>query len=93
MKYYFINLWHAILGRDPWEEINNVREECENIMAWARKLNETYYDFLNATEQTEKKLISYQVLTENLRQRLNDKDEQIIQMRQVCKMCYDKRKH
>lgn len=82
MKRYFCNLLIAILGKDPYqEELNKVKLEYDKTAQAVEHLRKQYYGLLDtkaATEQDVKRLEesvkAFQNLTENLRQRITDKD-------------------
>lgn len=65
MKRYFLNLWEALLGRNPYRaELERMMEDCATLDA-----------------QHSREVKSYQTLVENLRQRLHDKDELMKRMK------------
>ena len=76
MKRYFKNLWHALIGRNPFQlELERVREDFKKTEAKVRDLNALYYEVRSKIQNSEHQINDYQVLVENLRRRLADKDD------------------
>lgn len=78
MKRYFKNLWLALIGRNPYQlELERIREDFSQTKAKVRDLNELYYELRSKMLTSENQINDYQVLIENLRRRLVDKDDVI----------------
>lgn len=81
MKRYLVNLALALAGRNPFRsELERVKEEYEKTAEKVRLLSDYHIKAQEAIEETRKQTRSYQVLIENLRERLKEKDELINQM-------------
>lgn len=87
MKRYIKNLLIAVCGKDPYrEELDRVREEMkkagENVAMLqgsfsiahekANNCEQLLNDYKCLLEKSDKQLVSYQRLTDNLRQRIAD---------------------
>lgn len=78
MKRYFKNLWLALMGRNSYQlELERVRGDFSQTEAKVRDLNELYYELRSKMQTSESQINDYQVLIENLRRRLADKDDVI----------------
>lgn len=75
---YFSNLWLALCGADPFrEELAKLTADYEKTAENVRRLNEMYYQVVEKWDAAEKRLEDYQVLVENLRERIREKDAEI----------------
>ena len=75
---YFGNLWLALCGADPFrEELVKLTADYEKTAENVRRLNEMYYQVVEKWSAAEKRLEDYQVLVENLRERIREKDAEI----------------
>lgn len=83
MKHYIKNLITALAGCNPYQmELNQVREEYEKTADRVRELDDIYYKLHERLTETNKQVVGYQNLIENLRQRLSEKDALIEQARE-----------
>lgn len=81
MKRYFVNVLTALQGRDPYRmELDELKEKLEKAGENVRGLNEMYYSACEKWEAAEKQAKSLQALTENLRERIREKDALIEQL-------------
>lgn len=86
---YFKNIWFALTGRNPFSvELDEMHEQCDKAFSHLYTLKEMYYKVLEQISESErrlneadrklveknKRLESYQVLVEQLRERLKEKD-------------------
>lgn len=82
IRRYFKNLFTALVGNNPYQmEQDRLREEYEKTVDKVRQLDELYWVFKEKQAEADKQMASYQVLVENLRQRLAEKDELIDQIK------------
>jgi chromosome segregation ATPase len=83
---YLQNLMAAICGSDPYRmELDRVREEYEKTAARVAGLDELCDEFRSRQAELAGQIGDYQVLVENFRGRISDKDEQIAQMKREWK--------
>ncbi|MBQ8713027.1 MAG: hypothetical protein IJ551_09470 [Prevotella sp.] len=83
MKHYLKNLIAALLGRNPYrEELDEVREHYEQAADNVRSMQDMYYNALEKWAEADKQAKSLQALTENLRERIREKDTMMEQMRE-----------
>lgn len=88
IKRYLKNLAKALFGLDPYEEEmtaakEQLKKSAENIAALRSQLFsalERWEDALKDLDESEKRVSSLQVLTENLRGRIKGKDALISKM-------------
>lgn len=88
MKRYLKNILIALLGRNPYQaELDKATEEYEKRAAMVKHLDEMRFSLeeklaeaYRKVKELEKSVASYQNLTENLRQRVTDKDIAIDRM-------------
>lgn len=83
LKRYQKNLWVALTGRNPYKvELDEISIRCDQAETTARvqerKLSKMNDDRISAEQQVR----NYQKLTENLRERISEKDAQLEQKRQ-----------
>lgn len=83
LKRYQKNLWVALTGRNPYKvELNEISIRCAQAETTARvqgrQLSKMNTDRISAEQQVR----NYQKLTENLRERISEKDTQLEQKRQ-----------
>lgn len=82
MKKYFENLLQALLGRNPYQpELDELREHYEQAAERVQALTDIYYKTLEEFEAGKQRVLEYQRLTENLRQRIADYQEQVEEYR------------
>lgn len=75
MKHYFKNLTNALLGRNPYSnELTEVRERYDQAAENLRALQDMYYNALEKWTAADSQVKSLQKLTENLRERIGEKD-------------------
>lgn len=75
MKEYLKNLWLALCGRYPYKkERDQLAVEVDVWRENSRALKRQYMSALDMMEKKDKQIADYQHLTENLRERLADKD-------------------
>lgn len=75
---YFRNLMTALSGRNPYEkELAEARDECETTKRKVQELIDLHNQLECECSYTKGQVASCQVLIENLRQRLGEKDEVI----------------
>lgn len=75
---YLSNLWLALCGTDPFrEELVKLTADYEKTAENVKRLNEMYYQVVDKWDQAEKRLEDYQVLVENLHERIKEKDAAI----------------
>ena len=85
MKQYLKNLFMALAGRNPFrEELEDAKEQLQKAAEVKSATQELLFSALekwNATmrnlEESDKRAASLQMLTENLRKRIREKDELI----------------
>ncbi|MBQ9646108.1 MAG: hypothetical protein IJV24_07110 [Prevotella sp.] len=83
MKRYVKNLIAALMGRNPYrEELDEVKERYEQAADNVRSLQDMYYSALEKWTEADRQAKSLQALTENLRERIREKDEMMEQMRE-----------
>lgn len=81
MKRYFKNLWQALTGKDPYQDdLDEKDRQLEHAAENVRVLHKTYYDALVLQGTTNKELGSLQMLVENLRERIKEKDAELDQL-------------
>ena len=82
MKQYLKNLFLALTGSSPFlVELREAKEQLHKSAAHMTALQDMYYSALEKweheakmLEESEKRAASLQVLTENLRERIKEKD-------------------
>lgn len=75
VKQYLKTLMLALLGRNPFrEELDELHEHYQKVADRVSDLNDLYLKSLESFEEVEGKVGDYQKLTENLRQRIAEKD-------------------
>ncbi len=75
VKQYLKTLMLALLGRNPFrEELDELHEHYQKVADRVSDLNDLYLKSLESLEEVEGKVGDYQKLTENLRQRIAEKD-------------------
>ena len=75
VKQYLKTLMLALLGRNPFrEELDELHEHYQKVADRVSELNDLYLKSLESLEEVEGKVGDYQKLTENLRQRIAEKD-------------------
>lgn len=80
MEEYFRNLWMALRGKNPLRaELEDAKMEYEATVKQVENLEETYKQLVSAMGDCDKKITDYQVLVENLRQRIEEKDQILAQ--------------
>ena len=78
MKQYFENLWLALTGRNPFQkELEQAWKDYEQVAAKVNDLRDLYSELSGKMGVYESQIKDYQTLVENLRRRLNDKDDVI----------------
>lgn len=86
MKYYWKNLINALIGKNLYsEELKQLNKQYQKTTEDVNRLNELYYDSLLAWQKADKQVKSFQTLTENLRQRIIDKDVVIAELQKELK--------
>ena len=88
MKQYFKNLCLVILGRNPFqEEVDTLKKQLEKAAENMRSLQDQLYSALEKWDEGTKKweksdamVTGLLQLTENLRERIADKDRMIAQL-------------
>lgn len=82
MKRYLKNLLAALLGNNPYEaERDELAAKLEKADENVRGLNELYYTVLEKWSANKRQMASLQQLVENLRERIQDKDAAIGQLK------------
>lgn len=75
MKRYFKNLWMALTGSDPFrDELEEKNSQLENAAENVQSLQDQLYAALNKWNESAKMAHDYEVLIENFRERINEKD-------------------
>ena len=78
MKRYFVNLWLALLGGDPYrDELDEMRRRQERAEIQIRDLHELYYGALEKWTVARKESAGLERLVESLRGRIADKDDML----------------
>ena len=88
MKQYFKNLWLALTGRNPFqEELDEAKGQMKKAAENLSAMQDQMYSALEKWDgeakllaQSQKQVASLQQLTENLRERIADKDKMIAQL-------------
>jgi dipeptidase len=82
VRRYFRNLIAAMFGNNPYQiELNRLSEEYEKAADNVKQLEEYYWLFKAQQAEVEQQVASYQTLVDNLRKRLEEKDEMMEQMK------------
>ena len=87
IKYYFRNLYFAVLGKNPFrEELKLLRKTNEEIVQDMKALKQLYGNCKDSIEMNakllkkkDKQISGLQTLVENLRERIRD-NEQLLKM-------------
>ena len=75
IRRYFVTLAAAVIGRNPFiDELEEIRDHYEKTADNVRRISEMYDSCAERMEQDAEMIRSLQVLVENLRQRLAEKD-------------------
>lgn len=105
IKRYLKNLFRALLGKNPykmeWEELTEMLEKTSERV---RSLNDLYFNSLGVQlemktrlddlqSDIKKKEYTYQVLTENLRERIKCYESQIAEYRKELSRLNEKKKN
>ncbi len=86
LQHYFRNLFRALLGRNPFrDELNELREHYEAVAERVQALTELYYTSAEALGRMEREKADNQLLIENLRKRVDEKDKEIKRMKDALK--------
>ena len=88
MKYYLKNLFLALTGNNPFQiELKETKQQLEKAAENMSAMQDMYYKALEnwtqaikTLEASEKRCGSLQQLTENLRERIADKDRMIAKL-------------
>lgn len=82
MKRYLKNLLAALLGNNPYEaERDELAAKLEKADENVHGMNELYYTVLEKWAANKRQIASLQQLVENLRERIQDKDAAIGQLK------------
>ena len=82
MKRYLKNLMAALCGRNPYNtELDELTDHYEKAAANVQELQEMYYNSLDMQARIKEQVDGYQTLTENLRERIGEKDELMERMK------------
>lgn len=80
MKRYLKNLLAALLGNNPYQaERDELAAKLEKADENVKQLRDMYFAACEKWEQNDKQVASLQLLVENLRERIKDKDAAINQ--------------
>lgn len=83
MKFYFKNLVCALLGRNPFQkEMDALNDNYQKALQVVTVLADKTEALDAKLKETEASIKSYQLLTENLRQRVSEKDDEICRMKE-----------
>ncbi len=83
MKRYFKNLWLALTGANPYsDELQDAKEKLDKAADNVSALQNQLYAALEKWEQYAKKTDDYEVLIENLRERIKEKDTLMERMKE-----------
>lgn len=83
MKRYFRNLLTALMGRNPLQaELQQVKKDYATAVKQVKQLEDYYRLMKEKMAGIEKQVMDYQTLTDNLRQRIMDKDELMARMKE-----------
>ena len=81
IKNYLRNLWLALTSNNPYQvELDEVREEYEKTKANVKRLEDFYCKALENWDKAGSQTKDLQVLVENLRKRVAEKDALIAEM-------------
>ena len=83
MKFYLKNLVCALLGRNPFQkEMDALNDNYQKALQVVTVLADKTEALDAKLKETEASIKSYQLLTENLRQRVSEKDDEICRMKE-----------
>ena len=86
IKNYLGNLWLALTGNNPYKtELDEVRDEYEKTAANVKRLEDFYCKALEQWDKAGSQTRDLQVLVENLRKRVAEKDALIAEMDKDCR--------
>lgn len=86
IKNYLRNLWLALTSNNPYQvELDEVREEYEKTKANVKRLEDFYCKALENWDKAGSQTKDLQVLVENLRKRVAEKDALIAEMDKDCR--------
>ena len=78
---YFKNLMMALMGRNPFpEELEQITEQYEKTAEKVRELNDLYDKSVESIERLTAQVGDYETLVENLRQRIDEKEDVITEL-------------
>lgn len=84
MKRYIRNLLIALLGRNPYQkELDELKAKYEKAGGNVRTLREMYCEVVERWNKSDKEVKQLQKLTENLRERIREKDSMMDEMRGI----------
>lgn len=77
MRRYFINLWLAVAGNNPYkQELEEIKRKYSENLAHLNSVRDKYDVLIKQVVSMDAQLINMQKLVENLRGRINDKNEE-----------------
>lgn len=80
---YIKNLLTALVGNNPYQmELDRVKEEYSKTASRVNDLSEKADELSRRLEEDAKTLVGYQVLVENLRDRMKEKDGEIARIKE-----------
>lgn len=83
IKQYLTNVARALLGVDYRQaELDEVREMYNKSSAYVKTLEDAYSKIVAKMDATDRLFASLQMLIENLRSRLNEKDDLMARMKE-----------
>ncbi len=81
LRRYLRNLFRALLGRNPFRaELAELREQYEKVAENVATLTDLYYKSQELLDEARGQAANEQRLVENLRRRIEEKDEEIQRM-------------
>ena len=88
MSRYLKNLLTALCGGDPYAtELEELKEKYKKTSDHVCALNDLYFKAVEKWTEAEKTMYSSQVLIENLRKRVAEKDAEIAQLSREYSEC------
>ena len=82
MRKYLTNLFHSLMGHNPYQmELDALRECYEKTAERVGELNDFYYKSLDKFDDARKQVLGYQKLIENLRTRISEYENMVDEYR------------